>query len=169
MSAQQNNDEDVLDEKQPPVTADLAAPPAPAADAVERVAKIVCKHLCAGGGHAPCWEIPGMEWTGECPDNCRAIATAALSALAPMDSAKDGWVLVPREPTPEMLAEVLPAALGRSHDPAAYRLAERAMFLLEKRPVPWLTHQQGIECALDLIGDYRNLLAAAPLPNEVKP
>jgi|GEM_PF-3626675 len=75
----------------------------------------------------------------------------------------DGWQLVPKEPTPEMLAATLPI-IGRHHDPLADRTAEQALFLLEGRrsDMGAETHRAGKTCALDLIGDYRAMLSAAP-------
>lgn len=69
-------------------------------DAVERVAKAM-------------WETfpRGVPWSNEVTsaNEWRTLARAALAAqprAVPAERVVDGWVLVPREPTPEMLAAV---------------------------------------------------------------
>lgn len=117
-----------------------------------------------------CEELCGCEVCNE--NGCIFLKTAAArSALTALQRVPDGWQLVPKEPTPEMLAETLPNT-GRHHDPLAERTAEQALFILEnlkpsKYDIELDEHHKGRGAALDLIGDYRSMLAAAPTPSQV--
>lgn len=72
-----------------------------------------------------------------------------------------GYAIVPVEPSPEMLAAVLPIT-GVHCDPKTMRLAELALMLLETRPTQSRVHADGLDAAQALISDYRAMLAAAP-------
>lgn len=87
---------------------------------------------------------------------------AAKAMAAFLDAA--GYAIVPKEPTPEMLAATLPNT-GRHHDPVAERTAKQALFILENRTpqkydIEIEDHHKGHGAALDLIGDWRSMVAA---------
>lgn len=75
-------------------------------------------------------------------------------------AAIDALHAILREPTPEMVAYTLPLTSGTPHDPAAQRIAESALFLLEPKDLPVETHYNGLTAALTLIGDHRAMLDA---------
>lgn len=77
---------------------------------------------------------------------CRDAASAALQAL--------------REPTPEMVAAVLPY-VETPDDIETLRLAERAVFLLEPKDFPASGHADGVSAAKDVIRDHRRMIDAA--------
>ncbi len=51
--------------------------------AVERVARAQCRLTCGDMGEPPCYDVPGVECTFECPAGCGNRARAALAALTP--------------------------------------------------------------------------------------
>lgn len=65
-----------------------------------------------------------------------------------------------REPTPEMLAETLPAP-GIHCDPKTTRLAEMALNLLEPNGIPDKAHLSGLDAARALIGDWYSMIDAS--------
>lgn len=91
-----------------------------------------------------------------------ATGMAAAEAVADFME-KSGFRIVPKEPTPEMIAATLPLT-GQHRDPLAERTAEQALFILDRRPKEKFMpddHRKGKDAALYLIGDYRAMLYAA--------
>lgn len=76
-------------------------------DVADQVARVMCRYQCASIGETPCFTVPGVECTFECPSRCGTIARAVSAALTPatVDEAKIGeverlaeaWVLAERE------------------------------------------------------------------------
>ena len=66
---------------------------------VEKVARIVCRARCAEAGDGPCYEVPGVECTFECPSGCGSVARASLSALGGWDDER-AWLIEMKASSP---------------------------------------------------------------------
>lgn len=86
----------------------------------------------------------------------------ATEAFAVIEAAIEiaGYVVVPKEPTAQMLAMALPTASDPSHDDK--KIGAAAVLLLSGgRVIP--NEDAGVEAAAQMARDYRAMLAASPL------
>ena len=88
--------------------------------------------------------------------DCKSWEMRTAIAEQALAQAREGWKLVPAEPTPEMLTATLPITAESMSD-ADHKLAQQAVFMLSADDNP-----DGMSCALALISDWRRMIAAAP-------
>ena len=94
-------------------------------------------------------EVTGCSWEQLSMGVRQSYLSEARAAIKAM-----------KNPTPEMLAAALPIT-GIDHASVATQLAEKALSLLEVRPVQSRVHKDGLTAALGLIGDWRAMIDCA--------
>lgn len=99
-------------------------------------------------------------YEGRNGNGCTAWGRLPQSHKAPYLSDARAAIEAMREPTPEMLAATLPIT-GQHRDPAAERLAERALLILEPPSIELPDHMLGKDAALTLITDWRSMINEA--------
>ena len=116
---------------------------------------------------------PFTEWTPtaaafDLPDGDYDLYTAAPAQ--PAQPPADGWVTVPKEPTPEMIAAAVGATLPDPH-PNDFELCRSAARLILAQPgCPATATLEGIASAIaTIVPAHRAMLAAAPQPPAREP